>query len=230
MPVLFYLLLMVVAFNLAIEPWVRFNPWFLLLAPVGLVILGLSVGLFVKTTIVDEVPYLISELSKEKEQRVNGQPAYMSLKEQVSFLISNPIRVAKLFVGVFVVSWLIFRLGGGIFWNDFTMDFTVIAVLLWSSSRLFRHDVWSRRDAKLRERRQLYVLITVAVVVFAFEGSVLPDATAMMNGVMGTIMPQPCWSPSSLWSSHRVLSLCRVTLTALPPSSDSTPISRPCHC
>ena len=189
MPVLFYLLLMVVAFNLAIEPWVRFNPWFLLLAPVGLVILGLSVGLFVKTTIVDEVPYLISELSKEKEQRVNGQPAYMSLKEQVSFLISNPIRVAKLFVGVFVVSWLIFRLGGGIFWNDFTMDFTVIAVLLWSSSRLFRHDVWSRRDAKLRERRQLYVLITVAVVVFAFEGSVLPDATAMMNGVMGTIMP-----------------------------------------
>jgi len=187
MPVLFYLLLIVVAFDLAIQPWVRFNPWFLLLAPVALAILGLSVGLFVKKTIIDQVPYLIDGLTKEKV--VNGKPAYPRLNEQLAFLISNWIRVAALSAGVFLVGSFMFLLGRDLGWTDFSVDFAVIAVLLWSSSTLFRPEVRSQVDASPRERRRLYGVVAAAVVAFALEGSVLPDATTMMNGVVGGVMP-----------------------------------------
>jgi hypothetical protein len=187
MPILSYLLLIVVAFDLAIQPWVSLNLWFLLIAPAALVFVGLSFGLFVKWMIIDQASYLIRELTKERT--VNNKSTYLSFKEQLSYLMSNRIRVAKLFVGVFLVSSLALQLGRDVYWTNFTVDFVVIAVLLWASARLFRPDVWTGSHATHRERRRLYLVVAVAVIGFAFEGSVLPDATAMMDGVFGSIMP-----------------------------------------
>jgi hypothetical protein len=194
MPILSYLLLILVAFDLAIQPWVKLNPWFLLIAPAALVLLGLVFGVVVKATIIDHAPYLLRELKKEHEkqkaQKVNEQdPYYLSFREQIAFLISNRNRVAKLFAGVYLVSCFVLRLGSHVYWTDFTVDFTVIAVLLWISGKLFDHDVWSEDDAKLRERRRLYAVVAVAVIGFALEGSILPDAWNLMDGFIGSFMP-----------------------------------------
>jgi hypothetical protein len=184
MPVLFYLLLIVVAFDLAIQPWANRSPLFLLSVPVVLAFVALCVGLFVKATIIDQARHLYRELAKEKEQRADDKPCYLSFNEQLSCLISKPARLAMLFAGVYLGGCLVLLLG----WNDFTMDFAVVAVLLWTSARLFRPGVWSE-DATLQERRRLYAVVAVAVVGFALEGSVLPDATTMMDGVVGSIVP-----------------------------------------
>jgi hypothetical protein len=184
MPVLLYLLLIVVAFDLAIQPWINRSPLFLLSVPVVLAVVGLAVGLFVKATIIDQAPYLYRELAKEKERKADEQRRYLTLNEQLSSLISHPARLATLFAGVYLVGCLVLLLG----WNDFAIDFAVIAALLWSSARLFRPGLWSE-DATLRERRRLYAVVAVAVVGFALEGSVLPDATTMMDGVLGSIVP-----------------------------------------
>jgi hypothetical protein len=187
MPILSYLLLIVVAFDLAIQPWISLNPLFLLIAPAALVLVGLVFGFLIKATIIDQASDLIREL--KKVWKVNEKNPYLSLKEQLSYLIANRVRVATLLAGVFFVSYLLLRLGRDVYWTDFTVDFTVIAVLLWSSGRLFRHDVWSEDDAKLRERRRLYAIVAVAVIGFALEGSILPDATSLMDGFIGSIMP-----------------------------------------
>ena len=178
MPVLFYLLLIVVAFDLAIQPWASLNPLFMLLAPAVLVFVGLSLGIFVKTTIIDQAPFLIRELARER-----------TLKEQLSYLTANPARLAKLFAGVYVMAFLVLLLGRDLYWNDYSMDFAVIAALLWSSARLFRQDLWSEEDEQLPERRRLYAVVAVAVVGFALEGSMLPPAMDMMDGVLGGIVP-----------------------------------------
>jgi hypothetical protein len=114
MPILFFLLLIVVAFDLAIQPWASLNPWSLLVAPAVLVFVGLSLGLLVKATIIDQARYLIRELEKdelEKERRVNDESSSLSFKEQLSCLISHPVRLAMLSAGVYLVSCLILLLG-----------------------------------------------------------------------------------------------------------------------
>jgi hypothetical protein len=187
MPILFYLLVIVVAFELAIQPWISLKPLLLLIAPAALVLVGLVFGALVKATIIDQAPHLIRGL--KKEWKVNEKNPYLRFKAQLSYLIANRVRVAILLAGIFFVSYLVLRLGRDVYWTDFTVDFTVIAVLLWSSGRLFRHDVWSEDDAKLRRRRRLYVIVAVAVIGFALEGSILPDATSLMDGFIGSIMP-----------------------------------------
>lgn len=196
MQILRYLLLIVVAFDLAIQPWVSLNPWFLLIAPAALVFLGLSFGLIVKRTIIDPARYLIHGLTEAGT--VKDRRSWVSFKAQISFLISKLTRVLKLFASVYVAGCLIFLLGSEIYWSDYTVDFVVIAVLLWSSAMLFRPDVWSGNDAKLRERRRLYVVIAVAVICFSFEGSILPDSTVLMGGVLGSVMPSALPVPQAL--------------------------------
>jgi hypothetical protein len=193
MPILSYLLLILVAFNLAIQPWIRLNLLFLLIAPAALVLLGLVFGVVAKATIIDHAPYLLREL--KKEQKVNEEDPYLSFREQISFLVSNRNRMAKLFAGVYLVSCVVLRLGSHLYWTDFTVDFTVIAVLLWTSGKLFDHDVWSEDNAKLRERRRLYFVVAVAVIGFALEGSILPDAWTLTDGFIGSFMPAAVPAP-----------------------------------
>lgn len=191
MPILSYLLLIVVAFDLAVQPWVSPNTWFLLIAPAALVFVGLSFGLLVKATIISQAPYLIRGLAQKKEvnNNNNDDDNYLSFKEQLSYLVANRIRLAKLFAGVYIVACLILLLGHDVYWNDFTVDFAVIAVLLWCSGMLFRPDVWVGDDAKFRERQRLYAVVAIAVIGFALEGSLLPEAKTLMDGTLGSIMP-----------------------------------------
>jgi hypothetical protein len=193
MPFLFFFLVIVVAFDLAIGSWVSVNRWFLLIAPAAFVFVGLSLGLFVKASIIDPVSCLVEELMKETEYK--GKPSHLSFKDQILCLASHPIRLLILFAGVYVVGCLLILLGGDIVWSDYSVDFVVITVLLWTSARLLSPDVWEGTDGTLRERqRRLYLVVTVAIVAFSLEGSVLPDAWV----VMGSIMPAPVAVPQAL--------------------------------
>jgi hypothetical protein len=211
MPILFYLLLIVVAFDLAIGPWVSRNRWFLILAPAAFVLIGLS-GLVVKasiTSIIDRASDLVDELTKER--RVKGKRSYMGFKDQVFYLLSHPIPLLKLLASTYLLGCLlgclIFLLSRYIWsnylshniWSNYSVDFVVIAVLLWSSARLFSPDVWERTDATLRERqRRLYLVVAVAIIAFALEGSILPSATYLMNSTLGNIMPATKPVPQAL--------------------------------
>jgi hypothetical protein len=179
-PVLFYLLLIVVAFNLAIQPWASLDAWYLLIAPAVLVALVLTLWLLVKVMILDQARYLVR----------------MSYGEQISYLISHPIQLLKLFVGVYLAGCLIL-LGDDIFWSDYIIDFVVIAGLLWSSMRLFRPDAWEGRHATLQKRQRLYLIVAAAVVAFAFEGSVLPEATVLVSGTLGSMVPAAAPAPQA---------------------------------
>jgi hypothetical protein len=196
MLILRYLLLIVVAFDLAIQPWVSLNPWFVLIAPAALVFLGLILWLIVKATIIDQASYLIDGLTKAGT--VKDKRSWVSFKAQITYLTSNPAGVSKLFASVYVTACLIFLLGSNIYWSDYTVNFVVIAVLLATSVRLFRPDVWSGDDTKFRERRRLYAVIVIAVICFAFEGSILPDSTAVMGGVIGSVVPAAVPVPQAL--------------------------------
>lgn len=196
MLILRYLLLIVVAFDLAIQPWVSLNPWFVLIAPAALVFFGLLLWLIVKAIIIDQARYLIDGLTKAGT--VKDTRSWVSFQAEISYIISNPTGVLKLFVSVYVASCLIFLLGSNVYWSDYTVNFVVIAVLLGTSVRLFRPDLWSGDDTKFRERRRLYAVIVVAVICFAFEGSILPDSTVLMGGVLGSVMPAAVPVPQGL--------------------------------
>jgi hypothetical protein len=145
MPIIFFVLLIVVAFDLAIQPWVGVNLWFLLVMPA---LLACS-GLIVKFTIIDQVSYLTSKQF-------------------------DRIRLAVLFAGVYLIGCLVLLLGRAVFWSDFSMDFFVVVGLLWVSAELFRSDVWEdKNETHGRRRRRLYTLVGGAVICFAFEGSVV---------------------------------------------------------
>jgi hypothetical protein len=193
MPVLFSFLVIVVAFDLAIGSWVSINPWFLLIAPAAFVFVGLSLGLFVKASIIGPGSYLVDQLMKVTKSK--GKPSHLSFKDQILCLASHPIRLLMLLAGVYLVGCLLFLLGGDIVWSNYSVDFVVITVLLWSSARLLSPDVGAGTDGTLRERqRRLYLVVTVAIVAFALEGSVFPDAMV----VMGSIMPAPLAVPQAL--------------------------------
>jgi hypothetical protein len=197
MPVLFYLLLIVVAFDLAIGSWVSVSPWSLLVAPAVFVLVGLALGLFVKATIIGPIRYLIGELAKER--RVKGKRSYMSFKDQISCLASHPIQLSMLLASTYLFSCLFLRLGRDIVWSNYSVDFVVIAVLLWTSARLFSPDVWERTSAKHREQqRRLYLVVAVAIIAFALEGSILPEAMDLMDGVLGNMMPAVVPVPQAL--------------------------------
>jgi hypothetical protein len=220
MPVLFFLLLIVVAFDLAIQPWASLSPWSLLVAPAVFVFVGLAFGLLIKATIIDQARYLIRKLEElEKESKVDKNSS-LSFKEQLSCLISNPVQLAMLFAGVYLFSCLILLLGRDVYWNDFTMDFAVVAVLLWSSAKLFRRDLWSE-DAKLREHRRLYAVVGVAVIGFALEGSILPDATAMMDSVLGSIVPAAVPVPQAFAALLVTVSILVQSHTLIPAPSEA---------
>jgi hypothetical protein len=195
MPMLFYMLLIVVAFDLAIGSWVSVSPWFLLIAPAAFVSVGFALWLFVKVSIIDPARNLVGELTEEQRDKDTDEPFHLGLRAQISCLASHPIQLTMLLVAVYFISWVFFLLGVGIVWSDYSVDFVVIMVLLWSSAQLFSPDVWQGADAALRVRqRRLYLVVTVAIVAFALEGSVFPDATVLM----GTVMPVTVAVPHAL--------------------------------
>jgi hypothetical protein len=195
MPMLFYMLLIVVAFDLAIGSWVSVSPWFLLIAPAAFVSVGFALWLFVKVSIIDPARNLVGELTEEQRDKDTDEPFHLGLRAQISCLASHPIQLTMLLVAVYFISWVFFLLGVGIVWSDYSVDFVVIMVLLWSSARLFSPDAWQGADAALRVRqRRLYLVVTVAIVAFALEGSVFPDATVLM----GTVMPVTVAVPHAL--------------------------------
>jgi hypothetical protein len=169
LPLVAFVLLIVVAFDLAIEPWITLNAWFLLVLPTVLVCLVL----IIKTVIIDQVSYLISG----------------SLR---------PIRLMVLFLGVFLLAELVLRLNRDIYWSDHSVDFVVIVVLLWISAVLFRPDVWKENNEKSKKQRRLYFLLAVAVICFAFEGSLLPSSAVLMSGAMDSLMPAVTPVPQAL--------------------------------
>ena len=198
MPVLFYLLLIVVAFDLAIQPWVAVNPVALLVLPAVLVCLGL----LVKVTIVDQIRHLHRRLAGAEEDEGDddgdGEPSYPTFGEQLTEFRSSRLRALVLLVSVYVVACFVLLLDRAIYWSDFSVDFLVITGLLWISAKLYRPDVWQGNEEELRERRRFYVLVVAAVVGFAFEGSILPDAPHLLGGVVGTIMPTAVPVPQAL--------------------------------
>jgi hypothetical protein len=195
MPILFYLLLIVVASDLAIGPWVSRNRWFLLVAPAAFVLLGLCLRLFVKASIIGEARYLLGELTKGRT--VKSKRSYMSFKAGISCLASHPIRLSRLLLGVCLLGFLVFLLGRDRVWSSYSVDFVVITVLLWSAARLFGPDVWEGTNATLRERqRRLYLVGAVAIVAFALEGSIVPNAMVLMGDV--TITPASLPVPQAL--------------------------------
>jgi hypothetical protein len=189
MPVLFYLLLIVVAFDLAIQPWVGADPLLLLVMPATLV----SLGLIVKMAIMDQVSYLTSK-------RVSR------------------VRLAVLSTGIYLISCLVFLIDRDIYWSNFSVNFFVILALLWLSAKLFNSDVWTGDDTKYRERRHLYVLIVGAVICFAFEGSILPSSTVLMDGAVGRIMPTVVPVPQAL-AALMVTAIIAVQSRSLIPKS-----------
>ncbi len=192
MPVLFYLLLIVVAFDLAIQPWVTLDPVDRLILPAVLVCLGL----LIKVTIVDQVWHLHRRLVAGKE--IDGKTSYPTFTEQLTKLWSSRMRPWVLLVSVYVIGCLLFLLDRRIHWSDFSVDFFVITGLLWISAMLYRPDVWQGNEEELRERRRFYVLLVAAVVAFALEGSILPEAPRMLDGVVGTVMPAAVPVPQAL--------------------------------
>jgi membrane protein YdbS with pleckstrin-like domain len=146
MPVLFYLLLIVVAFDLAVQPWVTVDPVALLILPAVLVCLGL----LVKVTIVDQVRYLHRRLMAGKE--TDGEPSYPTFTEQLAELRSSRLRSWVLLVSVYVVACFVFLLDHAVYWSDFSVDFFVIMGLLWISAMLYRPDVWQGNEEELRRR------------------------------------------------------------------------------
>jgi hypothetical protein len=187
-PILFYLLLIVVAFDLAIGPWFSRNRWFLLVAPAAFVLLGVLLGLLVKASI-GEARYLADGLTSER--RVKSKRSYLSFKE-ISFLASHPIRLSKLLLGACLLGYLIFLLSRDRVLSNYSVNFVVITVLLWSAARLFGPRVWEGSNATLGKRqRRLYLVVAVAIVAFALEGSVVPDATVLMGNIAPASLPIP---------------------------------------
>ena len=169
MSVLLFLLLTVVAFDLAIQPWFGLYAWFLLIAPAMLI----CFAIIFKITIIDQIRRLASG----------------SL---------HPIRLIVLSTSVLLVSLLISSLSPDVYWSNLSVRFVVLLGLLWTSAVLFRIDVWEGDSVKLKRRRQrLYFLIAAAVVCFAFKGS-LSSSRELMNTVVGSIMPTAVPVPQAL--------------------------------
>jgi len=173
MAVLLFLVLIGVAFDLAIQPWVRLDAWFLLIAPTVLVCLAL----LIRIVIIDQA------------SKLNSGPLQVTR--------STVGRSIALFMGVYLLSCLIlwFR---SIYWSDLSVDFLVAIGLLWASARLFRIQALNRDISKYKELRNLYILVVCAVICFAFEGSLLPSSTVLMDGVVSNIMPTAVPVPQGL--------------------------------
>jgi hypothetical protein len=111
---------------------------------------------------------------------------------------SRLMRSVAGYVSVGLLAWL-FAYLNLTFWSDELFDFLVILLLLLLSAELFRIDpaVWDTQGVGQR-RRRLYILVVVAVVCFAFEGSVFPESKVLMDGVVGRVVPAAVPVPQSL--------------------------------
>lgn len=171
--VLLFLILIGVAFDLVIQPWVRLDAWFLLIAPTVLV----SLALLIRIAIFDQASSL------------NSEPVRLTR--------STVLRSIALFLGTYLLGCLVFWFRS-IYWSDLSIDFLVAIGLLWVSARLFRIQALSRDAGKYKEWRRLYILVVGAIICFAFEGSLLPSSTVLMDGVVSSVMPTAVPVPQGL--------------------------------
>ena len=211
MRVLLFLILIVVAFDLAVQPWVGINAWSLVIAPAALV----CFTLVLKVTIIDQASqaYAVLNVSisgalREMWWEVHGwrrvwrevwvwrtvwQEIWTWRKARKEILS----RSAVLFAGVYLLSCLIFSLQRSVYWSDSSVDFVVAVGLLWISASLFRTRPLMA-DYEKRKKRSLQILVLCAVVYFALEGSLLPSSGVLMDSVVGSVMPVAVPVPQGL--------------------------------
>jgi hypothetical protein len=169
MPVLLFLLLTVVAFEASIQPWLQLSVWMLFVAPAVLI----GIVLVFKVAVVDQITRPLRWYSRL-------------------------IRLAVGYLAGALLGWLLAYIGLEL-WSDASLDFLVILVLLWVAAELFRVGpaVWDAAQLQPR-RRRLSLLVAAAVVCFAFEGTMLPPSTVVMDGVVGSFLPGAVPVPQSL--------------------------------
>jgi hypothetical protein len=197
--VLLFLLLIVVAFDLAVQPWVGLNTWSLVLAPAALVCFVLAV----KVTITDQASRahgILHVLISGPLREVWGVRGWRKVWQEVLVwrqVLQEAstwrkggqevlIRLTILFASVYLLACLIFSLKRSVYWSDSSVDFVVAVGLLWVSATLFRTRPL-KADYENSNRISLYIIIVCAVICFAFEGSLFPSSRVLMAGAISNV-------------------------------------------